>query len=222
MESLPRRLERLEDGLAALPRDYDAMTLGEIDGFVAAVIVCPVAIDPEEWLAHLWRTTESTETVNPALLADLRARILDHYRLTALGLQAGEEGYAPIVYIEDETGATVWESWASGFGEAMQLRMESWDAVRATGDAEALTALDGLKELVRIAAMEGPPPPDLEALMDSAADRIPDWVEILHDWQMAYRPIPVQAPVRVEKIGRNDPCPCGSGKKFKKCCGAAA
>ncbi|MBO5682279.1 MAG: SEC-C domain-containing protein, partial [Lentisphaeria bacterium] len=21
------------------------------------------------------------------------------------------------------------------------------------------------------------------------------------------------------KIGRNDPCPCGSGKKFKKCCG---
>ena len=23
-------------------------------------------------------------------------------------------------------------------------------------------------------------------------------------------------------VGRNDPCPCGSGKKFKKCCGAAA
>ena len=29
-----------------------------------------------------------------------------------------------------------------------------------------------------------------------------------------------QKPVRVEKIGRNDPCPCGSGKKYKKCCGA--
>src|ERR1700739_1500471 len=25
-----------------------------------------------------------------------------------------------------------------------------------------------------------------------------------------------------EKIGRNDPCPCGSGKKYKKCCGAGA
>ncbi|MBW1707552.1 MAG: SEC-C domain-containing protein, partial [Deltaproteobacteria bacterium] len=23
-----------------------------------------------------------------------------------------------------------------------------------------------------------------------------------------------------KKIGRNDPCPCGSGKKYKKCCGA--
>jgi preprotein translocase subunit SecA len=27
---------------------------------------------------------------------------------------------------------------------------------------------------------------------------------------------------QVEKVGRNDPCPCGSGKKYKKCCGKAA
>lgn len=26
----------------------------------------------------------------------------------------------------------------------------------------------------------------------------------------------------MEKVGRNDPCPCGSGKKFKKCCEAKA
>ena len=37
------------------------------------------------------------------------------------------------------------------------------------------------------------------------------------------RSLPPQAPVRREgpKIGRNDPCPCGSGQKFKKCHGAA-
>ncbi|NLP36843.1 MAG: preprotein translocase subunit SecA [Firmicutes bacterium] len=29
----------------------------------------------------------------------------------------------------------------------------------------------------------------------------------------------VRRPVRVKKVGRNDPCPCGSGKKYKKCCG---
>lgn len=28
------------------------------------------------------------------------------------------------------------------------------------------------------------------------------------------------APLPTGKIGRNDPCPCGSGRKFKKCCGA--
>ena len=31
---------------------------------------------------------------------------------------------------------------------------------------------------------------------------------------------PKQPPRSVAKIGRNDPCPCGSGKKYKKCCGA--
>jgi len=28
------------------------------------------------------------------------------------------------------------------------------------------------------------------------------------------------APARSDKVGRNDPCPCGSGRKYKKCCGA--
>ena len=27
-------------------------------------------------------------------------------------------------------------------------------------------------------------------------------------------------PVRKNKVGPNDPCPCGSGKKYKHCCGA--
>ena len=28
-----------------------------------------------------------------------------------------------------------------------------------------------------------------------------------------------KTPVHKKKVGRNDPCPCGSGKKYKKCCG---
>jgi len=30
---------------------------------------------------------------------------------------------------------------------------------------------------------------------------------------------PVTEHDKSKKIGRNDPCPCGSGKKYKKCCG---
>ena len=36
----------------------------------------------------------------------------------------------------------------------------------------------------------------------------------------AKRVVRTAQPVRSDKIGRNDPCPCGSGKKYKKCCGA--
>jgi uncharacterized protein YecA (UPF0149 family) len=34
----------------------------------------------------------------------------------------------------------------------------------------------------------------------------------------AVDPAPVQPIVSKEKVGRNAPCPCGSGKKYKKCC----
>jgi SEC-C motif-containing protein len=46
-----------------------------------------------------------------------------------------------------------------------------------------------------------------------------------HDgrWYFVRGEDPRQEPIRREapKVGRNDPCPCGSGKKYKKCCGAA-
>lgn len=41
------------------------------------------------------------------------------------------------------------------------------------------------------------------------------WVYV--DGQMNPKPPPRQTGV---KIGRNEPCPCGSGRKYKKCCGA--
>jgi SWIM/SEC-C metal-binding protein len=45
----------------------------------------------------------------------------------------------------------------------------------------------------------------------------PDKPEDITDIERALSPpVPVTA---APKIGRNDPCPCGSGRKFKKCCG---
>jgi preprotein translocase subunit SecA len=40
--------------------------------------------------------------------------------------------------------------------------------------------------------------------------------------ERSLRPVTASAPIKVagKKIGRNEPCPCGSGRKFKKCCGA--
>ena len=45
----------------------------------------------------------------------------------------------------------------------------------------------------------------------------PDKPEDISDLEKLFNPPQV---VKSEKIGRNDPCPCGSGKKYKKCCGA--
>jgi len=46
----------------------------------------------------------------------------------------------------------------------------------------------------------------------------PDKPETISDLEKALSP---PAPIHSEKTDRNDPCPCGSGKKYKKCCGAS-
>lgn len=40
------------------------------------------------------------------------------------------------------------------------------------------------------------------------------------EWYFTEGKMVGQMPLHVEKVGRNEPCRCGSGKKFKKCCGA--
>lgn len=71
---------------------------------------------------------------------------------------------------------------------------------------------------------------DYEKLLFNMYDAKADWLYDLPQWedvlpeakrqeiQKAWRS---SKTVRNEnKVGRNDPCPCGSGKKYKKCCGA--
>ena len=64
---------------------------------------------------------------------------------------------------------------------------------------------------------------DWPTLMEESAEAIPSSVlGIVAYWRMApaeRRALSLQFK-RDMKIGRNEPCPCGSGRKFKKCCGA--
>ncbi len=62
-------------------------------------------------------------------------------------------------------------------------------------------------------------------MLDAHADylyNLPQWDDILYEEERAeitkkYRRS--KTVVKGKKIGRNDPCPCGSGKKYKNCCG---
>lgn len=71
---------------------------------------------------------------------------------------------------------------------------------------------------------------DKELLYKNMVDARAEWLYELPAWdaifdpdtkKRLYREQKASGTVRKEKkIGRNDPCPCGSGKKYKKCCGA--
>lgn len=70
---------------------------------------------------------------------------------------------------------------------------------------------------------------DKEKLYKNMVDAKADWLYELPQWEAIfdedtrkrlYREQKQSGTVRkAKKIGRNDPCPCGSGKKYKKCCG---
>jgi uncharacterized protein YecA (UPF0149 family) len=64
---------------------------------------------------------------------------------------------------------------------------------------------------MRLSAQEG---------LRMANQRINGKTRTLIDFQAYGRPTikPSKANI-TPKVGRNDPCPCGSGKKYKKCCG---
>jgi hypothetical protein len=65
-------------------------------------------------------------------------------------------------------------------------------------------------------------------MVDAKADwlyELPQWKEIYSEEELKrlYKEQKASGTIRKEKkIGRNDPCPCGSGKKYKKCCGRNA
>ena len=73
---------------------------------------------------------------------------------------------------------------------------------------------------------------DKEKLYKNMVDAKADWLYELPQWEnifdedtrkRLYREQKQSGTIRKEKkIGRNDPCPCGSGKKYKKCCGKNA
>lgn len=122
----------------------------------------------------------------------------------------------------------MWEPWITGFERAMQLRPEAWEASVESSDEEIASSIPLLLALHDIAAGGSELGADAIRELDAMApDMIPDLVANLNAWGKAQGRVPGQAnlpgaPVPRAKVGRNDPCPCGSGRKFKKCCGAEA
>ena len=59
-------LDRLQDLLGAIPAERDGMTVAELDGYVAALIVCPDMILPSEWLPGVWGEDQEFDDVAKA------------------------------------------------------------------------------------------------------------------------------------------------------------
>lgn len=129
--------------------------------------------------------------------------------------------------LPDEALPAFAQVWALGFMFAVESWPEEWTAPRdkdavkwLNGALDAIVALtedDDAPPTLSVFDEDGPPSLSLKRL-NAFADAVWAVYDLRELWRnFGPRVAPLQ---KVATPGRNDPCPCGSGKKYKKCCGA--
>lgn len=203
----------------------DAMTLEELDGFFAALIAGPELVPPSEYLPEVFGG-EMSETLAFETLAEARdalGLIMRHWNSIAAKLHEGDV-YVPILF-EDAQGVCQGNEWARGFMRGVHLRREAWSEV--IEDDEHCGWLIPAMALYH----EHDADPELRPETIGPEQReeliVHMTAAIVHAYRYfrATRKPEVVVPAagsrhHRHKIGRNDPCPCRSGKKYKRCCGS--
>ena len=227
-------INEIDELLAAVPAPYETVDAVILDGYLAGVIVQPVQLEPEQWLAPIFGTEGMPE---PGIEGWSEAQ---HNRLVTLITRRKdeilrgilEEGwFDPIVpMIEDEDGKVLEGKdameglgyWAAGFEWALanfpQLEEAALPGVPDLLDSiwRHLPEQDEIQRAMTKALDEEHPLRNLDEAIEALVFDVVDLAQI----GVAER-TKVETVVRDQpKVGRNDPCPCGSQKKFKKCHGA--
>lgn len=219
------RWDELDQELLDL--DEGAMVLEELDGFIAGLLVCPEPIPPGEWFARAVGLSKSQPSPFTGLdhANDVLGLVMDYYNDVATTLERHPERYRPRFPVDEHSGDVIWELWMEGFRAAAKLRFPAWAPLfDADGETRAAwSQLIGLMDIV-----EGEPgllEEDITRLRRDAQETIRTAVVLLHAHRLATQkpmadfadqPNPFAS---IRKVGRNEPCLCGSGKKYKRCCG---
>ena len=128
---------------------------------------------------------------------------------------------------EADTLPAFGNAWAEGFMAVVELWEEEWAPPRdkeiAANMADSLECIEALCEddlatpTLNLYDENGAP-----SVSEERMEQFGEALWAVYDLYAIAKSLgPRVDPVRNDaKVGRNDPCPCGSGKKYKKCCGA--
>ncbi|WP_424833207.1 UPF0149 family protein [Ruegeria sp.] len=210
-----------------------------MDGLITALVCTPdPRPSPDEYLSVIHENTSGGFVLRDAheaqRIAELVAR---HYQSVLRSIREGFEVingevlyYEPL-FDQDDGGNVFAETWFGGFLAGARLRPDVWDwRFKGSEDRDYKNPLDPLVQLVTQPARGPGSNPDKDPLSVEEQDKL--WVQaaigicdIYRENHPEVRPPKPAAHVETgtyirdtPKVGRNDPCPCGSGRKYKKCC----
>jgi len=227
-------LAELDALLAGIPEPLEPLDVVMLDGFLCGVVVQPVLADVDAWLPHVfdagghrWGEAEPAPEQRRARALVLRRHaalnraLAEHgsfepFLLESIGDDAAEEGPAA----GDPIAETL-QPWLEGFAQALHVL----PALVELDDPQVTAALGRLFRFLPDAAGAAAAPPAAEAAntsLDAAVDDVVATVAALYELTLPLRYKVEAVRHAAPKVGRNDPCPCGSGRKYKHCHGAAA
>ncbi len=234
----PKEFDELDDLLAHTPGGLEAMDVAMLDGYLCGVLVQPDLLAPSDWLPPVFDSESKPlpDDTDPVWRA--RTTALIERRAAALRKAMAEDHWFDPIVLQmdgeaepdpDPAFAALPEyskplvPFASGFITALNAFPNG--LLSLTGD-EVEDALDRVarhlpssddEERAAMAALDEEIP--LKSLDEAVEDLVLAIVEL--DALTEAERYRVEVVKREEpKVGRNDPCPCGSGKKFKACHGA--
>ena len=204
------------------------MDVAMLDGFLTALAVGPALVPPSEWLPRVWGVQDEEPDFESLDQAErILGLLMRLYNQNFRTLTEAPESFAPLLPEWEQDGklSVSGEEWCAGFGLGVGLRVEDWRPLFEDDEARIL-----LGPMIWLSSEQ--------ARQEMGAGRDPEGthrkmlvliglsvIAIYKYWE-AYRNRGAELTRepsgigRKPRVGRNDPCPCGSGKKFKKCCGA--
>ena len=205
---------RLMELLDAKSEAHNTMRCDEVQGFMMALLSGPDALNPTNWLPEilgeesLFDAKERTEIERlvMAMAADMRMKL-------------NEKILPDLWFYEDEAGNPDFYTWCNAYLYALDIVPTDWFEAVDQEEFEDLfypiMALGGIYDdeengevILHLNEQE---------LTQLESDLPHVLLDIYWYWQaIINKPQTVRR--EGEKVGRNDPCPCGSGKKYKACC----
>lgn len=205
----------------------DAMTMDCLHGFLSAIAMGPEDLQLQQWLPHVWggdldeagsNVPKFKNAKESERIISLIVRFMHEILIT---LEVAPKEYEPL-FCEHEVENKVLidgEAWCSGFWEGMHLIEGSWEPIWQSNLAPLMRPIyllgsDELEE-EEVVLVEDP------KLRHKLSIEVEANLPQIHRFWLPLKKSAVQTVKRdTPKAGRNDPCPCGSGEKYKKCCGA--
>lgn len=201
----------------------DSLSIVELDGFLTSLVIGPEIVPPSVWLKAIWGGEDEPQFESSVQAQRVIGLIMRRFNTLSLLFEEPPE-FAPILW-EREVESTTYriaDDWCWGFMAGVSLASETWQPLFSDPENRALLrpiVTLGTEEGWRLLQADSNPDGAEQAAFDALESSV---IAISRYWRER-RAVLRQAAIRPRslRVGRNDPCPCGSGRKYKRCCGNA-